>query len=497
MRRRDVLARLGAGACLAMGLADDLVGTAFAKGKADAARVTGPVEGGKHGWPFSAYFGGVENFGYIEEEYFIDGEATSYRPVGELGPDGRWKLEAAGKGPYKTRILVRRPADPAKFNGTVIVEWLNVSSGHDIALVGEGQFEGFAYVGVSNQHVGIHGFEKNPIGLKAWDPDRYGSLFLSSESLCYDIFTQAAHAVGPRRAKQNVDPLAGLEVRKVIATGGSQSAAKLLSYINGVQPISGAFDAIVPTIGAGNVSGFGDFIFDFSTPERIAQVMNSLRSQARVRDDLSIPVMLVNSESETIAYYGNRQPDTDKFRYWEVAGSSHGPAPMVRALNHMLERDGITPSVIAQAGEKTGIASSEIDWSPVADAAFVRVHEWINGGAPPPNQSPIEIIPGTIPTIARDPLGNAIGGVRPPEIEVPIACNVGNVPGVPALAGLGGGTTPFSMEELKRLYPTKADYVGKVTAAAISAEKSGVILPKEARKYISEANAMTFSFWAE
>ena len=33
--------------------------------------------------------------------------------------------------PYVTRILVRRPAEDADFNGTVVVEWLNVSGGVD------------------------------------------------------------------------------------------------------------------------------------------------------------------------------------------------------------------------------------------------------------------------------------------------------------------------------------------------------------------------------
>ena len=35
---------------------------------------------------------------------------------------------------YTNRAIVRRPADPAKFNGTVLVEWLNVSGGADLAV---------------------------------------------------------------------------------------------------------------------------------------------------------------------------------------------------------------------------------------------------------------------------------------------------------------------------------------------------------------------------
>ena len=36
--------------------------------------------------------------------------------------------------PYRTRIVVVRPQDPTQFNGTVVLEWLNVSSGFDTLL---------------------------------------------------------------------------------------------------------------------------------------------------------------------------------------------------------------------------------------------------------------------------------------------------------------------------------------------------------------------------
>src|SRR5690606_23017069 len=72
--------------------------------------------------------------GYVESEFFVAGEANTYREVGEWGIDGRWEKEVAEAGaPYRTRVIVNRPADPRRFNGTVWVEWLNVSTGADIA----------------------------------------------------------------------------------------------------------------------------------------------------------------------------------------------------------------------------------------------------------------------------------------------------------------------------------------------------------------------------
>ena len=73
----------------------------------------------------------VTKLGYDRDEYFVSGEASSYTAPQPLAPDGQWSATASGSAPYRTRMVVLRPADPAKFNGTVIVEWLNVSGGLD------------------------------------------------------------------------------------------------------------------------------------------------------------------------------------------------------------------------------------------------------------------------------------------------------------------------------------------------------------------------------
>jgi hypothetical protein len=73
--------------------------------------VTGPIKGGTHGWPFGAYFGDIGKLGYVEEEYFIEGNAALYSLVGEWTKDGKWTLKRGDASPYKIRILVWRPAD--------------------------------------------------------------------------------------------------------------------------------------------------------------------------------------------------------------------------------------------------------------------------------------------------------------------------------------------------------------------------------------------------
>src|SRR5215207_2828535 len=108
----------------------DAVQSAVTPGVADAAAtpsLTGPITGGARGRPFGGPLLDLGRYGYREEEYFLEGTATRYRPAPgtELGRDGHWQVEPAGTAPYKTRLLVYRPNDPAAFNGTVIVTWNN------------------------------------------------------------------------------------------------------------------------------------------------------------------------------------------------------------------------------------------------------------------------------------------------------------------------------------------------------------------------------------
>src|SRR5262245_61196882 len=57
------------------------------------------------------------SYGYVEEEFFVAGTATAYTTTGTLTSDGMWTASAGDTAPYVTRILVRRPANPKKFNG--------------------------------------------------------------------------------------------------------------------------------------------------------------------------------------------------------------------------------------------------------------------------------------------------------------------------------------------------------------------------------------------
>jgi hypothetical protein len=239
----------------------------------------------------------LASLGYVEEEYFFSGTANVYStPTLATGT-----IVSSGH-PYKSRIIVRRPTSPAQFNGTVLVEWVNVTSGYNNDTLFRGSQDhlvraGYAYVGVSAQRVGV---QVPPAGLTAWSPTRYGSLdvtdngTITDDSLSYDIFSQAAQAI---RTPRGVDMLAGLPVRRIIAIGASQSEGRLVTYHNSIHPLANVFDGYVLVLGLGG----------------------------QLRTDLGVKVFKVNTETDLL-FLGEvaaRQPDSDHLRTWEVAGASH------------------------------------------------------------------------------------------------------------------------------------------------------------------------------
>src|SRR3546814_14264742 len=103
----------------------------------------------------------------VEEEYLLSGAAARYAVIGAQTPDGRWTLKPGERRPFATRLLVRRPRDLKRFNGTLLVEWLNVSLGFDVSfLEGPGLYDGFVYVGVTSQYGGVFGH--GAIGRALW-----------------------------------------------------------------------------------------------------------------------------------------------------------------------------------------------------------------------------------------------------------------------------------------------------------------------------------------
>lgn len=274
--------------------------------------VQGPITGGTKGHPFSAFPGNISSIGYIEEEIFLSGDGVRYNVIGNLTSDGHWTLSYNSTATYKTRILVRRPADDKKFNGDVIVEWINVSGGFDISSSDlPGVYEGgYIWASIDAQVVGVEGAITDPQGLIQWDPIRYGTLHIPDDAISYDIASQAPSIL--RSGKVT----GGLIPEHVILVGASQSGSQVLGYTNGIQPLNGSYDTIIPVICAGASSNFSH------VPAQPISTQHSRTVFTKVRIDLQIPIFVVNSETEALHYAENdlRQPNTHNFREWEIAG---------------------------------------------------------------------------------------------------------------------------------------------------------------------------------
>jgi hypothetical protein len=446
--------------------------------------VTGPISGGKHGWPFAASIQDVSALGYVEAEYFLAGDATRYKTVAdtELGADGFWQAEPAGTAAFKTRFLVYRPADAAKFNGTVIVTWNNVTAGHDLFGAGSAEiFEGgYAIACVTTQKVGIVGLPPANQGLSDWDSERYGDLHHPGDDYSFDVFTQAAQVVGRDRDTSGIDPMAGLNVERVIAQGASQSAGRLGTYVNAIAPLTDAFDGYILTIyfGRGTPLEVGDTVVNINAPQTETP-QRRLQGVNRLRDDLAAPVFVVNSELEAIACFGVRQPDTDKMRFWEVAGTCHVSHQARVIRQQLIDRDQLVSRPI-----EPGI--NRIPMNPIYDASYHHMHRWLKHQEAPPVTPRIEF-EGSEPAVVRDEHGIAKGGIRLPQADVPLGQN-SSIPVTPDIfAVLGGSSVPFDAEKILSLYGSKQEFLAKFKAATEFAIEAGVVLPRELPGLFAEA----------
>src|SRR3981189_3479520 len=132
-----------------------------------------------------------------------EADALGYRAEGFFAPGMASSQTTEDRADSPTRGVVLTPTDHAAFNGTVIVEWLNVSGGIDAPAVWfmahrEIAREGYAYVAVSAQLVGVEGGASlvgADMSLKAQDPDRYATLNHPGDAFAYDIFSQAGSLV--------------------------------------------------------------------------------------------------------------------------------------------------------------------------------------------------------------------------------------------------------------------------------------------------------------
>jgi hypothetical protein len=478
---------------LAAALAGLLGGAGMAVAQVPVPTVAGPISS-----PGSAFVTppstlDLAALGWVEEEYFLSGTARAFTAGGPLGSDGKWTAAPNGPtAPYTTRILVRRPVEPRKFNGTVVVEWLNVSGGLDAAP--DWTFvqtllrrEGFAWVGVSAQFQGVAG-TGGPLGLslalKSVNPARYGPLEHPGDSFSYDIFSQVAAAL---RAPVGPAPLGRLKPRRLIAVGESQSAFRLTTYVNAVHPTARVYDGfLIHSRGAS------------SAPlSQAPQAAIPAPASVHVRADVDVPTMIFQTESDLVllGYFPDRQPDAGRVRLWEVAGTAHDDAYGLSVGPGDAGRGAADTSYDPPVTSIFGVfdCDSPINAGPqhyVLNAALWRLNRWVRTGRVRGGSAPrLAITAGNPPVIERDAFGNARGGIRTPAVDVPVATHSGLGQTGSAFCSIFGTTTAFDAATLAQLYPSHADYVRAVVRSARRAKRAGYLLKADVTAIKQAANA--------
>jgi hypothetical protein len=419
--------------------------------------------------------------GYAEAEYVCAGRAGAYSRTA----DGIAVTEEAD---FATRVLVYRPTDDAAFNGTVWVEWLNVSGGLDASpdwtfAHTELLRTGAAWVGVSAQQVGVEGGHSlvglASYGLVPTNPARYGGLHHPGDRFSYDIYAQVGAAV--RRGVGTI--LEGLPIDRVLAIGESQSAFRLTTYVNDIDPVTPVYDGFLI-----HARGRGAAPLDDEGPPLSSRDGDAVHFHPELR----VPVLCVESETDlmTLGYLGARQDDTDSFVLWEMAGTSH--ADMYTLVVGALDSGTLPVAELAPlwvpVSEVYGMGLDQLINAGaqhyVMTAAVAHLDRWIRHGSRPPAAPRLEVSDGSF---VVDEHGNVRGGIRTPHVDVPTAVLSGLGNSGHPVAFLCGRTVPFEADLVHSLYASPDDYIDRFTAATDAAVSSGFVLSEDAAEMIAIA----------
>jgi hypothetical protein len=367
---------------------------------------------------------------------------------------------------------------------------------------------GVVYIGVDAQVGGINGVpgsvasaEAGAGGLKQSDPTRYAALNHPGDSYSFSIFEQAGEAVHTSAPKL----LSGLVPKRVLAIGESQSAFYLTTYLDAIQPLStGVYNGYL-VYSRGN---------DGANLSQSPQPDITTPNPTYIRTDLHVPVMLFETEADLLllGYVEARQAPTPYIREWETAGTAHddtygllysrsddltGQAD-TQAFASMLNppKDPIPGIVDCDAPINAGSHTYELR------ASVAALDHWVRTGTAPP-QSPRLEVNSTKTGFVTDANGNALGGIRIPQVVAAVSklSGLGQPGSTPApsqpvgqkttssssavgagvLCAIFGTTVPLSASQLAALYPTHQAFVKKWDAATAAEVREGYLLAPDAK----------------
>jgi hypothetical protein len=388
-------------------------------------------------------------YGYVDEEYFVSGAV-----------DGK---------PYTTQLLVRKPQDPAKFSGVVVVETLHAQGGLPFwSVLKDGVMSGgHGWVMIVSQR------EPLEMYVRKFNAARYASLQIPQTaggpgtvmapgpqySYSQQIMTQVGALL-----KSNAEhgPFAGMTVKKLVMVGVSQTGMHTWLYIQQSHAKARMLD--------------GKPIYDGYFPSEALPSTPTSGGDAAIvhvvgEGDFDLFRALGLSRGNTFVTRSDSDAPNDRFREYQFPASSHVPT---RGLTDPKLVFGPT------GGLREGEHLSQFPLAAYYKAAFLHLVDWVVKGTSPPKAQPIEMADGQI---VRDKFGNAKGGIRTPYVDLPTAHYIGSAPSVAgenSVRRMIGLEEPFPPEQLRSLYKSRAAYLKRFNREIDRNVAGGWLLRKDA-----------------
>lgn len=462
-------------------------------------KIIGPIESNDKSHMFSANKFvrkplDLEKYGFVEEEYFIENTANVYDLV-----DGKvvvYKKDLA----YRTRIIVRRPKKD--FSNRCYVDIMNASNGYDIEDLWRRYYQNVlenkhTYVGITTKPINVQ-------SLKNFDFDRYKSLNWSNgevvnmpsvnnpdidqiegceEGLVWDIIRDVGLI-----CKENLDGFLGHKPEYIYLSGQSQSGIYINTYINYMHNF----------YKENNIKNLYDGYFSLASgglTRALRQIPNDKMMSVRPNkeDKIDVPVITVNTECDYnlflvmddtgLAKSSNSDDPNNLRRYYEISSAAHTDAasPLVPE-NSEIEK---TKNPRRKLDGEYDFTLNNIPVEYHVNALFDRMHEWASEKKTPPI---VEDLKRDKNGFKRDEFGHALGGIRSPFIEVPVAYYKASV----GVGETNGQMEYFSKEKLKEIYETKENYLDKFKSCVENQIKIGLLTKKDGNRAINRAREIEF-----
>jgi hypothetical protein len=475
----------------------------------------------------------MQNYGEFRSGKFmlLEGRVTGELKPSEAIPDlDKAARNASGMVEYAAKISLIVPANSKDGNGVLLIDIPNRGRPYSQALYNSPRDEPF---GSGTFEVGTGFLQDQGFSVAAvrWELGQGAELpsFTDSggqkhfvEGVGFAIVRDTADflAHGSTDAAGTPNPLQGA-IDRTLAAGKSQSGRYLKTFLlNGFNMAEGrrVFDGMhVFVSGAGMLpimqSGTGpkssaDEAPSFANPEfrgvnEDVLTIGEIMRRVKARGEEPPKMLMINSTTDYFSLRASLSrtgaegtaelPFPDNVRVYDIAGASHVVVPKANCE----------------------LPPARLDWSPVSRATLLHLDNWVAKNTEPPATRLMPLEPaGSDPQVLRAPAhlpkaviqipkrdadGNAIGGVRLPDMEAPLGANAQQNPPLSFSCSLAAAYVAFprtredaekthdSHRPVLERYPTRNDYVSRIRVAARELGRQGFLLPEDQAIIIQSA----------